>query len=437
MEVIKVGGAVLRDVRGFNRFIKILDEYHSKKIIIVISAFSTSTRDLSAIAQFASEGKAAKAYNLLNNFTKSHLELAKTLIKKPSDYDSLNNNLSILVEKLVSIIEGVIITKELSSRIKDLILSFGEMFALQIVDSLLSAHSVKHKTIDATKIIITDSTFGNAKPNESVTERNVRLHLLPAFGECNIVLTQGFVASDKKGDTTTMGIESSNLTAVMLAKMSGAKKLTFWTDVPGIRSADPKLAKETSLIKGMSYSEAYTAGALGLKLIYPSMIDYAKDNSIKLIYRSAFEKWDDATTISHKNSNPSIIITSDGYSLLEVIPKDCNHFSIAFTWLNELFANKDLEIMNVSFSKAKIAVLIRNSQLIDKQPAKLNLVKTENLCISAFRNSDKEFLSKIKNLKTIMSFTDRNFILILSDKKTQKEIVSKFNLKKVKTSQFD
>ena len=163
------------------------------------------------------------------------------------------------------------------------------------------------------------------------------------------------------GDITTMGIESSNLTAAILAKMTGAKRLTLWTDVRGIRSADPKIVGKTKLIKKMSYSEAYTAGALGLKLIYPGMIDYAKENNIELIFRSAFDGHKEFTTISKKSGENKLIICSDGYRLIEITPEDSTQYQIASNWAQQLINNPEIIVKSSTISSGKISVLIKQN----------------------------------------------------------------------------
>lgn len=81
MDIIKVGGAVLRNIDGFNKFAKILGDQQSDNLIIVVSAFSLSTRELSSMAHLAEIGNKEKAFASTEKFIKKHLKLAENIIK--------------------------------------------------------------------------------------------------------------------------------------------------------------------------------------------------------------------------------------------------------------------------------------------------------------------------------------------------------------------
>ncbi len=417
MDVIKVGGAVLRDLGGFDKFAKILGNHKSDNLIIVVSAFSLSTRELSSMAHLAAIGDKEKAIASTEKFIMKHIRLSENIIKSHDILIQLKIQLDTISLKLYSIIEGVTITKELSARILDLILSFGELFALTIIDALLTDRNYRHKTIDSTSLIISDNTFGNAKPIETETQDRINKLLIPEINQNKLILTQGFVAATVNGDITTMGIESSNLTAAILAKMTGAKRLTLWTDVRGIRSADPKIVDKTKLIKSMSYSEAYTAGALGLKLIYPGMIDYAKENNIELIFRSAFDGHKEFTTISKKSAENKLIICSDGYRLIEITPEDSTQYQIASNWTQELINNPEIIVKSSTISSGKISILIKQNGVKPIPPKELKPEISESISQISTVN-----IPKAKLLKVIVKeeFSIRN--LSVSDDGTNSSV---------------
>jgi aspartate kinase len=315
MEIIKVGGSVLRTRQGFESLLAIVNKSR-KPVLVVVSAFAKATRSLSYVASVAESGYKRKALALLLDIFDEHKKFTRLIIKDQSAIIKLFDSIDDYYSELSKIIEGIAITKELSLRIKDIVLSFGEKLALLIINRYLENNNLQHIAVDAGDIIVSDEHFGQAKPIEQETAKNVERILLPALESKRIVIMQGFVAKSKKGETTTMGIESSNLTAVLMAKLLHQKKITFWTDVCGIRNFDPRIVADTKLVNRLNYNDAFRFGKAGLRLIYPAMIDYAKESDIELVYVSALCPREEQTSIqAGRTYSEPVIIAAQGKSI--------------------------------------------------------------------------------------------------------------------------
>ncbi len=302
MQLIKIGGAVFKNLNGFSKLVEIIESYSKKPLIIVISAFSNATRKLKESAQIAELGKLNQAKSLINELIDEHKNLAEKLISEKDVFDSLIYLFENSKERIFDLLKGISITNELTPKTLDNIMSYGEFFALHTIYHYLLEKNFKIHSIDSTSLIISDDNFGNAKPIIDLTARAITTKLKPLLKKDNIILTQGFVAKNKLGEITTMGIESSNLTAVLLSEVLNIKEITYWTDVEGIRTADPKLINNSLPIKNLSYRLAYNLSVNGLKLIYPEMIQHTEKNNISLIFKSAFNPNGDFTVIN-KNNN--------------------------------------------------------------------------------------------------------------------------------------
>ncbi|MGA2298013.1 MAG: hypothetical protein ABSG15_10740 [FCB group bacterium] len=320
MNIIKIGGSVLRDKAGFARMVKIIKDYSSTPLLIVISAFSKATRQLEKAAELAEQGLEEKSSGILSQVLEWHVNFARDILTDNSHIESLLENFRSSDRKISDLLKGLIITKELTPRTLDAVLSYGELFALQTVNQYLLEQGFDQECIDSTNIIVSDSDYGSAQPLVEETQKKVNEILLPAIRKNKIVLTQGFVARNLQGEITTMGIESSNLTATLLAELLNIDEVVFWTDVEGIRTADPKIADVTKPLHFIDYDFAYKLGINGLKLIYPSMIAHAKSKNIKLKYLSAYEPDGDFTEISNKKSveRNSIIIQKENLTLINI-----------------------------------------------------------------------------------------------------------------------
>ena len=327
MLIMKFGGSVLKDIAGFQSMLSIVQAYKNEKILIVISALDISTRILSKALIIASQGLLEQAQELILQLIEKHRVLAETLFGDSKGYDSYIELLDIHQKRLCKILLGVSITKEISGRVQDLFISHGELLALECVHHYIESHSIQHSLIDAREIIITDNTFGSARPYREFTKKHVQDKLLPLFNHYNILMTHGFIASDEQGNTTTMGTESSNLTASLLGSLLPASEIIIWTDIEGIRNSDPKHIADTISIRYLSYQQAERLANQGLKVIHVSMLEDPSKSGIPVTIRSAFNPTGEFTTITHQeNTSLQIMINiSHNDQKYFVLPDHLHH----------------------------------------------------------------------------------------------------------------
>ena len=90
----------------------------------------------------------------------------------------------------------------------------------------------------------------------AVSSKRINRKILKLWKQDDIVVTQGFIAKNKLGHTTTLGREGSDYTAAIFAYALEVDELTIWKDVKGILTADPRRFDSVQLIKKLSYREA-------------------------------------------------------------------------------------------------------------------------------------------------------------------------------------
>ncbi|MBK9246828.1 MAG: hypothetical protein IPM69_01630 [Ignavibacteria bacterium] len=322
---MKFGGSVLRNPEGFAQMVHIL-RAESAPMLVIISAFGSSTRDLEHAARDAESGKQDLAYAYSDAVLNEHRHFADSLLKDTTTKSALNFFLDESSIRIKDLLKGISITRELTNRTLDIILSYGELLAIHIVRHFLDEAGFELTFVSAENIIVTDNVHGAATPNHKLTAHKVVSALLPAFEKKKIVLTQGFVAKSSLGEITTMGKESSNLTATLLAELLSATEVIIWTDVEGICTADPKIVSDSRTIPSMSYAEAHNAAVAGLKLIYSTMIEPAERSNIPITFRSAFHITSNYTTISHQSvhSELPLIALKEHTNLSQITILNCN-----------------------------------------------------------------------------------------------------------------
>ncbi|MCS7000334.1 MAG: hypothetical protein RML15_06590 [Bacteroidota bacterium] len=282
MNVVKVGGSSLRRQDDIERLAQRLRMDHRPPTVVVTSALPTVTRRLEEAAYAAHKGNLSAAQAIVSALVEEHRQLANAMLSEQATIDALQLLFDEIHTALDRLLRGVAITRELTPRTFDRITSKGEHLALHLLHHILHERGLETATIPATELVVTDSTYGNAQPLVEHTATRVRDRLLPMLEQVGYVLTEGFVGTTLDGDVTTMGKESSSLTAALIAALIGARELVLYTPVAGIYTADPAIIPTAQLIAQLSYEHAEEVAHAGLKLLYPTMIAPLREHEITL-----------------------------------------------------------------------------------------------------------------------------------------------------------
>jgi diaminopimelate decarboxylase/aspartate kinase len=100
-----------------------------------------------------------------------------------------------------------------------------------------------------------------------------------------VLITQGFIARNRNGDTALLGRGGSDTSAALLAGRLSASRLEIWTDVPGLFSADPRLIDEARLLSEVDYAEALEMAASGARVVHPRSIRAAAATHTPVLIR--------------------------------------------------------------------------------------------------------------------------------------------------------
>lgn len=295
----------MKNPEGFAAITSILQQYQHEPLLLVVSAFATVTRSLKRAATLAEQADENAALALADTILEQHELVASHLLHDEHTRKALLELLRENTKRLHEYLRGVSITRELTPRTLDAIMSYGEYFAVHITKHYLQEQGFTLAFIDAADTIVTDNRYGSAIPNRELTTQAIDKKLRPALHRSSMVITQGFVGRSATGELTTMGMESSNLTATLLGELLGAREVVIWTDVDGVRSADPRYAEHTTPLPHLSYDQAYTAAINGVKLLHPHMIEPVQRASIPLHIRSAFAPMGKGTLVTR--ATPAVV----------------------------------------------------------------------------------------------------------------------------------
>jgi len=177
------------------------------------------------------------------------------------------------------------ITKTPSERELDMLISTGEQVSCALL--AMAIHKLGEDAISFTGAqvgILTDNSFTKAR----IIDINAK-RIIDEL-KSRIVIAAGFQGVNKANDITTLGRGGSNLTAVALAKVLGAKSCEMYTDVEGVYTTDPRIAKNARKIDRLSYEEMFELASLGAQILQPRSIEFAMKFSVPIHVRSSFSE---------------------------------------------------------------------------------------------------------------------------------------------------
>lgn len=294
MKIAKFGGTSVGSPEAIRALVGIVRE--RGQAVVVVSALSGVTDALIATARTAAardpgwEGK-------LDALAQRHRAALDALSSGAIRVEA-GERVEALLAELREVLTGVKALRELSTRVLDLVMSFGERMSTHIVAAAFRETGIDAVAVDARDLIVADGEFGNARPLREPTVTAVGARLRPRGAGVPLPVVTGFIASTPRGETVTLGRGGSDYSAAILGAVLGVEEVEIWTDVDGILSADPRKVPDAFSLDSLGYEEAMELSHFGAKVIYPPTIHPALERGIPIRILNTFNPSFAGTVIS-------------------------------------------------------------------------------------------------------------------------------------------
>ena len=418
-KVFKFGGASVKNPKAIYNLKEVVSSY-KENLVIVISAIDKTTNKLELVWKNYLENETLKSTEIAREIIKFHELIIEGL--------KLNNNtafLEIFNTLSLELVEYIGAKAKQENNISySKIVSFGELFSTLIISTYLNKEGVKNQWIDAREFIKTSKSATDSRVNWEETKRKINSNL----SKDKTYLTQGFIGSNLKGETTTLGREGSDFSAAIFAWSMDVEEVIIWKDVDGLLNADPKWFDKTQILEKISYKEAIELSYLGASVIHPNTVKPLENKNIPLSIRSFIKKEREGSSISKvgkdDKSIPSIIYKPNQI-LISISSKDYSfifeeHISDIFS----VFSKTGLKVhlmqnSALSFSVCGIITTSELPVLISEIQKKYTLKYNEKvnlLTIRHFKNLDIPEL--FKNQEILIQQRSRTTLrYVLKEKK--------------------
>lgn len=376
MKILKFGGSSIGTAESIENLLGILKELYAKgeRPITVLSAMSGVTNLLTTLAEDAANGQ--EFQRSLEELEAKHFLVVKKLIAVRNQNPVLTQ-LKIYFNELEELLQSVYSLRELSFQSKDLIISYGERCSAYMVSKIAEQFFPESKYVDSREFLKTDSRFGNAQVDLSLTEDLVKSFFNENAGK--MLFVTGFIASDEKGRATTLGRGGSDYTAAILGSILDAERIEIWTDVEGMLTADPRIVKKAFPLPVLSYTEAMELSYFGAKVIYPPTMIPAFLKKIPIVIRNTFNPTFPGTVIQHDSGKSTFpikgISSIDSVSVLNLLGSGMIGKAGFSGRLFTLLARKQINVILITQSSSEHSITfavhpgdaIRAKRLIEQE----------------------------------------------------------------------
>jgi len=257
-------------------------------VVVVVSALSGVTDMLIAGARSAETGNKERYQEIADTIQTRHREMATKLIADPAEREALERTIDSYLSEFSRLCESVYVLRELTPRVLDGIVSFGERLSARLLAAFLREQGLRSEAVDATELIVTDGTFQNAVPLVDPTRARVADRLGPSLKKGVVPVVTGFIGATEDGIPTTLGRGGSDYTAAILGEMLDSDAVWIFTDVDGVMTADPRIVPDAHVIPDISYAEVGELAYFGAKVLHPRAIRPVIDRGIPVWVKNTF-----------------------------------------------------------------------------------------------------------------------------------------------------
>jgi aspartate kinase len=213
-------------------------------------------------------------------------------------------------DTLIGLLRDLDPAVEPDARELDLMIACGEIFSAVLFAHLLKTMGHPAQAFRGGQAgIRTDGVFGNAR---IVSIKPVSL--FASLEQDYIPVVCGFQgvyvpeADVPGGELTTLGRGGSDTTAAALGAALQAEAVEIFTDVDGVKTADPDYVSQAPTLRKVTYDEVAEIAHLGAKVLHPRAAEIAMKFGIPLFVKNTFSD-DPGTEIVRREQFPGRRVT--------------------------------------------------------------------------------------------------------------------------------
>ena len=368
MIIMKFGGTSVANFEAITRAIFIVGGRLDQKPVVVVSALSKVTDLLYRISDAAASGNVDETNQLMNELRTRHVNLASDLLEQsPALKESAVGRVNAICDSLESLVKAVCAVGELSDRNKAIIISNGELLSSTIICFTMNAKGIRTNFVDARKMMITSNEYLKGEPIVDEIVARVPSAIEEAYKGMDAVITQGFIGTNLAGEQTVLGRGGSDYSASLIGMAVDAERIEIWTDVDGVRSADPRKVENTKYLEKISFEEAAEMAHFGAKVLHPLTIEPAVKKNIPIYVLNSMNPSGKGTAILRSElieDGVKSVSFKENIRVINIFSMKMINTSGFLRRVFEIFSESKVSVDLISTSEANISVTVDASENI-------------------------------------------------------------------------
>lgn len=357
MKVMKFGGTSVGKPERMHEVAKLITRDTDHKIV-VLSALSGTTNSLVEISNFLAQGNREGAKNTIEKLHDHYKQFILQLVQNEESQKKANQIIAEHFEFL-----HIILRISFSEALNKDILAQGELMSTKLFSVYLSEIGVDHELLPALEFMSIDV---NEEPQLGAIR--IKLNdLLRKHSDKKILVTQGYICKNARGEVDNLKRGGSDYTASLVAAASNASLCEIWTDIDGMHNNDPRIVNKTLAIEQLSFDEAAELAYFGAKILHPTCIWPAQQENVPVKLLNTMQPDAPGTVITKEAGSVGVkaVAAKDGIIAIKI---KSSRMLLAYGFLRkvfEVFEKYKTSIDMITTSEVAVSVTIDSDLFLE------------------------------------------------------------------------
>lgn len=307
----KFGGSSLADVKCYQRVAGIMAEYSRPGDLMVVSAAGSTTNQLISWLKL-SQSDRLSAHQVQQALRRYHSELIAGLLPAAAA-EPLTAQFIHDLERLAAVLDGKITDAAYAE-----VVGHGEIWSARLMAAVLNQQDIQASWLDARDFLCAERA-AQPQVDEGRSRPLLQQRLAQLAGQ-RVVVT-GFICRNDAGETVLLGRNGSDYSATQIGALAGVERVTIWSDVAGVYSADPRKVKDACLLPLLRLDEASELARLAAPVLHTRTLQPVSGSDIDLQLRCSYNPEQGSTRIERvlaSGTGAKIVTSHDDVCLIDV-----------------------------------------------------------------------------------------------------------------------
>ncbi len=358
MKVMKFGGTSVGKPERMQEVAQLITKDKDRKIV-VLSALSGTTNALVEISNHLANGDRSSAKQVIEKLHDHYKAFIQQLLVTDEARLKANEIISEHFEFL-----QIILRISFSEALNKDILAQGELMSTKLFSAFLAENHIDHVLLSALEFMTIDA---NEEPQLGSIKIKLA-QLLKKHADKNILITQGYICKNARGEVDNLKRGGSDYTASLIAAASKSTVCEIWTDIDGMHNNDPRIVNKTVAIEQLSFDEAAELAYFGAKILHPTCIWPAQQENVPVKLLNTMQHEAAGTVITKEAGSVGVkaVAAKDGIIAIKI---KSSRMLLAYGFLRkvfEVFEKYKTSIDMITTSEVAVSVTIDTDQFLQQ-----------------------------------------------------------------------